>query len=79
MKRIRKIGLIFSVVSLMIVTFTLNTKKSNLRETSLSNFAALSVAQAEYGDIGWCALISAQLCYVNSWTGEVRQGIFQPN
>lgn len=79
MKNIRKSSIIFSAIALMAITFTLNTKKSNENVTSLENIAALSVAQAEYGDIGWCALISTNLCYVNSWTGEVRYGIFQPN
>ncbi len=75
----KKFGLIFSMVVVMAITFTLNARKSNQDETSLNNIAALSVAQAEYGDIGWCALIITELCYVNSWTGEVRPGIFQPN
>ena len=79
MKRLKKTVGFFAIIGLVAISFSMNTKMAPQSDVTLNNIASLTSAQAEYGDIGWCALISTQLCYVNSRTGEVRMGIFQPN
>jgi hypothetical protein len=63
----RFIGII--IVTIMVgVLVSLNTINSKPGEVTLSNIAALSVAQAEDGDTPYCALISTDLCYINTNT-----------
>ncbi len=64
------LGIIISAV--MIGAFvSLNSTNIKSNEVTLSNIAALSVAQAEGSGVNYCLLISMDLCYINTWTNPV--------
>lgn len=59
----KKLLVVFIVTVFIGVLASLNTTKFNHENVSLSNIAALSSAQAEYGSEG-CSLISLELCKI---------------
>lgn len=66
MKRFIGIIIVTIMVGVLVSLNTINSKSGE--EVTLSNIAALSVAQAEDGDTPYCAMISTDLCYVNTNT-----------